>query len=214
MTEKRTPSPADAVADRPLDEYVALDPIEGTYLGIPGADDRLPDFTPDWWAERSAQRRRTLTALAAAPPVDDTDKVTVAALHDVLTLGEELHAAGEDERSLDVIASPAQGIREVFDLMPTDTADDWDVITRRLRAVPTAVDGYAASLRQAAARGDVAARRQVAAVAEQCAGHAAPDGFWATFASGAPDALRDDVVDAARDAAEAYDRLARTLREE
>ncbi len=214
MTETRIPSPVDAVADRHLDEHVALDPIEGTYLGIPGGDDRLPDFTPGWWAERSSQRRRTLAALEGADPVDDADKVTIAALRSVLELGEELHATGEDERRLDVIASPSQQVREVFDLMPTDTADDWAVIGRRLRAVPTAIDGYTASLRQAAARGDVAARRQVAAVAEQCAGHAAPDGFWATFASGAPDALRDDVVDAARDAAEAYDRLARTLREE
>src|SRR3954468_2282819 len=181
MTEMRTPSPVDAVAERYLDEYVALDPIEATFLGIPGADDRLPDFTPDWWAERSAQRRRTLAELGSAVPVDDTDKVTVAALRGVLELGEEIHAAGEDERSLDVIGSPSQGIREVFDLMATESVDDWDVITRRLRAVPSAVDGYVASLRKAAARGDVAARRQVAAVAEQCADHAGPEGFWATF---------------------------------
>ena len=214
MTESRTPTPVDAVAERHLDELVVLNPIEATYLGIPGQDDRLPEFSPDWWAECSAERRRTLDALDAAAPEDDTDRVTVAALRDALTLGEELYAAGEHERHLDVIASPAQSIRDVFDLMSTGTEDDWALIGRRLRAVPTAVEGYVASLRAAAGRGDVAARRQVAAVLAQCTEFAGPDGFWGKLAGDAPDALRRDVEGAARAAAEAYEQLAGVLRSE
>ena len=210
----RTPSAVDALAERYLDEYVVLDPTEATYLGIPGVEDRLPDYTPDWHEQRAQLRRRTLAELAAAEPVDDTDKVTVAALRDVLDLGEQLHGAGEDEGRLNVISSPSQTIRDVFDLMPTDTEDDWAVVTRRLRAVPEGVDGYTAGLRCAAAAGHVAARRQVAAVATQCAEHAAPDGFWASFAAGAPDSLARDTQDAARAAAEAYARLAGVLRDE
>jgi uncharacterized protein (DUF885 family) len=135
----------------------------------------------------------------------------------VLTLGEELRAAGEDERTLNVIASPAQGIRDVFDLMATDTADDWAVIARRMAAVPAAVDGYVTSLRTAAGRGEVAARRQVERVANQCGDNVGPEGFWATFAGGAkdvPDSLRADLDRAAQDASAAYERLAGFLRDE
>src|SRR3954449_10092905 len=214
MTESRTPTPVDAVAERHLDDLVVLNPIEATYLGIAGQDDRLPDFSPEWLAECSAERRRALAALEAVPPVDDTDGVTVAALRDALTLGEELHAAGEDERHLDVIASPAQSIRDVFDLMATDTNDDWAVIARRMRAVPAAVEGYVASLRQAADRGHVAARRQVSAVMEQCGDIVGADGFWAKLAKDAPDALQDDLDAAARAASGAYERLAEVLRDE
>lgn len=35
-----------------------------------------------------------------------------------------------------MIASPAQDLRAVFDLMPTDTVEDWAVISERLSAIP------------------------------------------------------------------------------
>jgi len=214
VTDSRTPTDVDAIAERHLDEAVALNPIEATYLGIAGYDDQLPDFSPEWWAACSAQRRRTLAALEAATPADDTDRVTIAALRDAVTVAEELYAAGEHERHLDVIASPVQGIRDVFDLMSTDTEDDWAVVGRRMRAVPGAVAGYIAALRHAAARGDVAARRQAAAVVEQCADNVGPDGFWASLAKQAPEPLRADLDDAARAASDAYERLAEVLRGE
>ena len=72
-----------------------------------------------------------------------------------LTLSEEIHAAGLDEMSLNVIASPIQDIRSVFDLMPTDTAEHWAVIATRMSKVPRALEQYVESLTAAAARGNV-----------------------------------------------------------
>ena len=52
--------------------------------------------------------------------------------------------------NLNVIASPVQEVRMVFDLMQTDTDDDVAVIARRMAAVPGALAGYRESLRLAA----------------------------------------------------------------
>ena len=53
----------DHVIDRYLDDYLALDPLSATYLGVSGHDDEVPDLSPDGLAEVSALRRRTLAEL-------------------------------------------------------------------------------------------------------------------------------------------------------
>jgi uncharacterized protein (DUF885 family) len=222
MTDMRTPTAVDAIADHHLDEVAELDPIAATVIGVAGHDDRLPDFTPEWWQSLSDQRRRTLAALDGAQPVDSTDRVTIAALREELRNLEELRATGANEMSLDVIFSPLQLIRDVFDLTPTTTVDQWATVSTRLGAVPTAVEGYIESLRVAAARGQVAARRQVEAGAGQCADNVGSDGFFAKFAAGAaPDAggelpasLKAELETRARAASEVYEQLATFLRED
>ncbi|WP_135805158.1 DUF885 family protein, partial [Salmonella enterica] len=70
-------------------------------------------------------------------------------------------------RDLNVIASAAQDVRSAFDLMPTATVEDWEVISTRLSAVPAALRGYVETLRLGIAEGVTPARRQVAEVATQ-----------------------------------------------
>jgi uncharacterized protein (DUF885 family) len=222
MSDMRTPTPVDALAERYLDEAAQLDPAEATYIGLAGHDDRLPDYTPEWWQSRSDLRRQTLAALDEVTPADTNDRITIAAMRDQLTLGEELRAAGADEMTLNVIDSPLQGIREIFDLTPSSTVEQWATLTKRLFAVPSALAGYTASLGYAAERGNVAARRQVMACAEQCQDNVGPDGFFATFAAAAapadggplPETLRSDLETAARAASDAYEQVAVFLREE
>jgi uncharacterized protein (DUF885 family) len=222
MTDVRTPTGVDALAEEYLDGYAELNPIDATFYGIPGHDDRLPDFTPEWWQQLSEHRRRALAALDGVTPADRTDRITVAALREELSVREELRAAGEDESSLNVIDSPVQLIRDTFDITPTDTLDQWAVVANRLRAVPDAVRGYVEALRYAAARGRVRARRQVDEAAAQCVDNVGPDGFFARFAAGAatadgralPESLQADLRTAAERASDAYDMLARFLRDE
>ncbi|MGI8529571.1 MAG: DUF885 domain-containing protein [Geodermatophilaceae bacterium] len=221
MSAVRTPTDVDALADSYLDDLCALDPLSATSFGVPGHDDRLPDLSPDGHAERSQLRRRTLEALADTVGVDASDAVTIAALREELELAEELRAAGADLCDLNVIASPPQSVRDVFDLMNTDTAEDWATIATRLSAVPEALAGYTESLRAAAARGDVAAVRQVHAVGTQCADHAGPDGFFGQFSRDAaaadgplPEAVQGDLRRGAAAAATAYGELSSFLRAE
>jgi uncharacterized protein (DUF885 family) len=218
MTATRTATAVDRVADGYLDEWAALDPFVATEFGIAGHDGEVPDLSPDGLAEISALRQRTLRALSAARPVDAQDRITSAALAEVLTVEEELRAAGAEESNVRNIASPVQTARDSFDLMPTDSAEDWSVVATRLGRLPDALAGYIASLRLAASRGDVSARRQVQAAATQSARNVGPDGFFATLAASAPAdlpaAVRADLDAGARAASAAYAELAEFLRTE
>jgi uncharacterized protein (DUF885 family) len=218
MTSSRIHTAVDALTDSYLDDYVALDPIAATNLGIKGHDRRLPDLSPDGLAAVSELRRRTLSALAAATPDDADDRITVAAMREELDAAEQLRATGAEESHLDNISSPVQAVRDTFDLMATETADDWADIAARLAAVPDALTGYTASLRHAAARGDVRAARQVRAAITQSRRNVGPDGFFATFTRSAPEDLprsaRDDLTRGAQAASETYARLADFLQGE
>ncbi len=108
-----------------------------------------------------------------------------------------------------MLASPAQGIREIYDLMPTATEDDWAVIARRLDRVGDALDGYTETLREGIANGNTPAVRQVREVLSQVRTNAARDGFFAEFTGAAevPESLKNDLAAAAERAADAYGRF-------
>ena len=72
--------------------------------------------------------------------------MTIAALTDRLELAEQRHAAGLDEMSLNVLASPLQLVRDIFDLMPQDSEDDWRTFAVRMGTIPAALEGYQQSL--------------------------------------------------------------------
>ncbi|MFF2276443.1 DUF885 domain-containing protein [Agromyces sp. NPDC058126] len=220
-SSERTPTDVDRIAEGWVDTLVDLDPSIGTYIGRTSHDDRLADYSPAGHEQRVAAIRETVAALRAATPVDEVDRITVADLGSDLELDLERYDAGLHLRDLNVIASPAQEIRDVFDLMPTAEVDDWSRISGRLGAVPGALDGYIETLRAGVAAGSVPAVRQVREVAAQARRIAKPDGFFATFAanatageSGLPEALRRDLESGAATASEAYSRLAEFLESE
>ncbi|WP_269939454.1 DUF885 domain-containing protein [Arthrobacter sp. HY1533] len=186
-----TPVPArestaiDAAANAYTARLLELDPGFATELGHPGRETEYRDHSPAGLEAMAAAARTALADLAALEPADDVDAVTLHAMRERLGLELELHATGWPLADLNNIASPAQGIRAIFDLMPTATATDWEHISGRLANVPGAVEGYIELLRAGAARGLVAARRQVSTVIEQCERHAASGGFFTTLAANA-----------------------------
>lgn len=211
----RNPTPIDAIADRWVDTVAELSPTTATYIGRSEYDDRFGDYSPTGVDHAAAAARQALGELTAAVPVDAIDEVTKADLSRELRLELELHEAKAALRDLNVIASPAQDIRAVFDLMPTATADDWGVVSRRLRAVEGAIDGYIATLREGIAQGVVPAARQVTEVLTQIGRYTADNGFFAELAGDAapaeghlPASLARDLADNSGRARVAYDRLA------
>ncbi|CCI54863.1 conserved hypothetical protein [Nostocoides jenkinsii Ben 74] len=218
MTQ-RTPSPVDAIAEDYFHRSMALSPIDATHQGEPGHDHLLDDFSPAGYAARAALRQETLAALAAATPVDDIDRVTLAAMRERLGLAEEIYAAGLDELDCNVLASPMQSIRSVFDLM--DTSDDVSrtVFAVRLTKVAPALEQWTESLAAAAAKGLVPARRQVLACIAQCEQFTSDDGYFAGLvdtmsATEMSPELRVEMEEGIREAAAAYVDLATRLREQ
>ncbi|HEX6954593.1 MAG TPA: DUF885 domain-containing protein, partial [Agromyces sp.] len=221
MSSERPQTDVDRIAERWVDELVRLNPVVGTYIGRTSEDHRLPDYSPEGHAAVADATRATLAELRGATPADDVDRITVADLGSELELDLEADAAGLPLRDLNVIASPAQGIREVFDLMPRGSAEDWERIAARLGAVPAAVDGYVQTLRLGIERGVVPAVRQVREVAVQARRHARQDGFFPNFVGRARsggaavgDSLQRELDAGATGAASAYGRLAEFLEQE
>ena len=133
------PSPSlrqvDAIADRYVDECVALYPETATYLGIPDHDDSWSDYSPSGLAERIAHIRRTIAALHGATPADERENTAKEAMLERLGMDVELYDAHITASRVSVIAGQAQEIRAIFDLMPTDSEDAWRNIATRLRSV-------------------------------------------------------------------------------
>ncbi|RLK61513.1 DUF885 domain-containing protein [Actinokineospora cianjurensis] len=210
-------SPHDGVhqiCDRYVDDIAAADPILATLVGVAGHDRDLPDLSPDGITARADLAKAALAAIGGVEPADAGEANAKAVFTERVGLQVELFEAGERLADLNVIASPPQDVRQVFDLMPNDTADDWAVIAARLGQVPTALAGYQQSLRAAAAKGDVAALRQVTKVADQC--RTWSTSFFTDLVSGAQveGALRSDLDAAAAGASSAYAGLADFLTDE
>lgn len=217
----RTPTAIDRIAEAWVDDVAALLPTVATYIGRFEHNGRLEDLSPAGHEARNRAAQDTLAALQAAEPVDEVDVVTKADLSAELELSIALYEAGAHLRDLNVIASPPQDLRSVFDLMPTDTVEDWSLISDRLRAIPAALDGYVQTLRAGISAGVVPARRQVREVITQIGRYTADNGFFASFAHDAapaeghlPASLARAVAEHAGAARVAYDELAAFLRDE
>ena len=201
-------SRTDALADSYVEDYCALDPIAATFFGVPGHEDELTDYSADGFAGRADLARRAVADLRAIDPADDRQRVANAAMVERLSTELDLFDAGDLSAELNTTASPMQSLRIVFDLMATETDDDWARIATRMSKLPGAFQSYADGLATAAADGRVSAQRQVRTCAEIAARWAGDDQappFFARMVEGSQTqgALRSDLDAAASAASEA-----------
>ncbi len=222
QTHKVRPStPIDSIAEAWVDTELDLFPEYRVYLGRPGREGEYADYSPAGAERAIAEVKKTLASIREAAPVDEVDEVTKMDLSRELQLQVDKHDAGFDQRGLNVIASAPQALRDIFDLMPTDTPEDWSHVATRMRNLPAAMEGYIQTLRTGIAAGNVPAIRQIREVAAQAAKQVADTGFFYQLAEGAkaadgalPDSLRTDLTAAARDSADAYAALSDFLEQE
>jgi uncharacterized protein (DUF885 family) len=212
------------LSDQFVDRFAALDPVAATLEGLAGHDHEMTDYSPDGYEQRDEHNRAALRALAAAAHEGERDRIAADVLREDLETSIELYDTGEHLRTLNVIASPVQAVRMSFDMMPTETEDDWDVIAARLALVPEGLSTFQDGLTEGVRQGLVAARRQAVECARQAEtwggvnGEARP--FFLTlvdrFDEGGVDnrVLRDTLVDRAERAGAAYASLARFLVDE
>lgn len=204
----RTPTPIDVIADGWVDTLLDLRPEYHVWLGRPGREGEYADYSPDGYDAYAAAAKQALGDLRKAEPVDDIDRVTQLDLTRELELELEKHDAGFDQRELNVIASPSQVFRDIFDLVPSETEEDWQHIATRLHNIPAAMGGYIESLRSGIAVGNIPAIRQITEVIKQAEKQIAGTGFFFQFASSAgdslPDALKGELASGAQESAKAY----------
>ena len=153
------------IADDFVERFCALNPIAATALGVPGHDAEWGDFSPLGSERGAALAQETIASLEGAEVEDDRDRIARDALLERLRSQLELHEAGEEFRALNILASPLQRIRGVFDLMPRDSEEAWRKISARLHALPEALAQYRATLNEGIERGLTSTQRQ----ARECA---------------------------------------------
>ncbi|MCC6899310.1 MAG: DUF885 domain-containing protein [Polyangiaceae bacterium] len=217
LTASRTPF---ELSDAYVDESAALDPVQSTSLGLSGRDHLWGDaFGLDGHLARIDLVRRYRAAFAEHAEHPDA-RERLAARVMLGALDEELaaHEAGEHLRDLSHLASSFQRIRSTFDLMKTDTEDDWRAICARLDDIDRPYSDLRQRLAVGRARGHQVAARQVASVAQQARRLAAPDSAYDQVASsgsalfpGLGDRLAAGVVRAKRAVADFADHLERDV---
>jgi len=214
----RTPSKIDELSNAWVAKLAELSPSFATYAGFAGGKDKLDDNSPAAAKNYYELEKEMLVKLEALEPVDKIDEVTKDALTSNLKLSIEIFETGLWKRNLDVLASPAQGIRDIFDLSPTATEADWANLDKRMRAVKGAVDGYIETLRVGIEDSETPARRQVDWVVNDLDSITGADGFFTTFAKAdgveLSDALRAQLTQAGAIATLAYAELQSFLRDE
>ncbi|MEV4879979.1 DUF885 domain-containing protein [Streptomyces cyaneofuscatus] len=199
------------VADAYVDAVIELDPITGTYLGVPESSRRLPDFSPAGEDAVADLIRATLLKLDDAERLpgaeSDEERRCGRLLRERLTAELAVHDAEEGLRAVSNLRSPAHSLIGVFTVTPTETEEDWAAVAERLRAVPAAVEGYRASLGLGLERKLYAGPRATATFIGQLtewSGGGENPAFFADLIAPAPEALRPELTEAARSATAAF----------
>ena len=156
------------IADQYVENVARMSPLSATYMGVPGHDHRMNDFSPEAAEAEADLDRATLARLEAAPVEGDYDRIAREAMMDSLRLNLDRHDANEHFRSLSMIFSPIHSMRQVFDLMPRDTEEAWSNIASRMALIPDGIASYRSALQEGLERDLVVAKRQAIETADQC----------------------------------------------
>jgi uncharacterized protein (DUF885 family) len=189
----------------------ARDPIFATDAGITAYNDQLPDFSPEGTRRRVEATRAALHKLSTLVAQDDIDRLALSVMDERLSTRLTLLETGESERVFSVIWSPLSDIRQVFELMGSESPGERDVIARRLDQVPASLATWRRTIEALAERRELPSRRHVLGVAEQAATYAT--GAFARFVERVAPGLADDseLARAARRADGACGELSRWL---
>jgi uncharacterized protein (DUF885 family) len=209
MTSHR--SPIFALSDSYVEKSARLSPMSSTYLGITDLNDQLDDFSIAGRAVEADLTRKTLAELSTLAPIDEIDRVAKSVMQERLTSSLELHDSFESHISFNVLTSPPADIRQVFEMMPTESAEDFDNIAKRLLAVEKAHLSWISTIDTLAKKGKTVAQRQIDGIAKQLEGYA--DGGYAGMAKTFdPDGKYPAIHEAAKSAAKSSAETAHYLR--
>ncbi|WP_293694100.1 DUF885 domain-containing protein [uncultured Agrococcus sp.] len=214
--QRREQTPIDKIAETYLAKATDLTPELRVYLGTEGAKSEYSDLSPDGVTAGRQLLSETAAELESEEPLDDIDWVTKTDLLRELRLEQEVIDAEWHQRDLNNLESPAQRTREIFDLMPTSSEQDWADIAARMQNLPAALDGWRETLRTGIRAKNTPARRQVENVLDQLRQFDDGKGYFHDLAESAevPDSLRKELRAGAETATSAQHDLAAFFRDE
>ncbi|MFM8502859.1 MAG: DUF885 domain-containing protein [Actinomycetota bacterium] len=155
------------ILDTFMEEGIKLTPIGATLLGVPGADDKLDDFSMVGQKAREDLTRKTLESLKSATPENEFDRIAQSVAIERLSSELRLSESHESRALFNLISSPVTSIRQVFEMMKKDNPDSLANATARLNAIGEALRGWCSTLENVAGEGRVNSVRQVKATIGQ-----------------------------------------------
>lgn len=214
----------DEIAESYVVDYAGLDPMAATRLGIAGHEAAMTDFSPEGVEARVELARRALVRVRQGRAAGEREQIAADVMAERLTADLDAYDSGEWRRDLNVLGSPFQQVRECFDLMATETPEQWADVATRMSAVPACLAGYRATLQAGLDAGTPAARRQALGCAAQArvwtGGLPGTAPFFSTLAdrcrrgAGAGEAMARRLDQAAAAATAAFADLGRWLGDE
>ena len=209
MTTHR--SPIFALSDSYVEKSARLSPMSSTYLGLTELNDQLDDFSIAGRAVEADLTRATLAELDKLEPIDEIDRVAKSVMQERLTSSLQLHDSFESHISFNVLTSPPADIRQVFEMMPRESDEDFANIAKRLLAVEKAHLSWISTIDTLAQKGKTVAQRQIDGIAKQLEGYA--DGGYVGMATTFdPDGKYPAIHEAAKSAAKSSAETAHYLR--
>jgi len=160
-----------AISDEYIDALGRMSPSAATFLGIPGYDHLLDDFSVAAETKVANYRREVLTRVKAMEPIDEIDRIAKEVLIERVEASLQLFDSKEAFITYGPIANPVSGIRSIFTLMNTEGDEGVANVTSRLNAIGGALDSWKSTLEDMHALGKGTARRQVLGVASQLEVH-------------------------------------------
>jgi uncharacterized protein (DUF885 family) len=209
------------IADGFIDTVAKHHPLSATHMGVPGFDHLMADYSPEASEAFHSDVLAALRNMQATVPANERERLCKDTFIDEVSLSVEQYESREHLRDMNVLFSPVQSVRSIFDLMPQGSVEAWENIASRMEKIGETFAGYRRTLDIGRAEGFVTSERQVNGTAEQCE-------VWSGGGDNAPffdslvnalaasdvnsDSLSTRVEEAAAMATEAYDEMGRYLR--
>ena len=208
------------IADGFVDTLAELDPIVATYLGVPGYDHRMPDYSPQASERSVAAERDVLNRIKAESPDSVRERRCSETVQEEMTRSIDQHSAGLQYSGMNILHSPVQSLRQIFDLMPRSSTADWENIASRMEGIADSIATYRVTLDEGIGKGLTTSKRQTSGCIDQIetwVGQGDSDPFFDGIAKSAgasnevSESLERRLADAATSANAAYSNFAEYL---
>ena len=155
------------IADGFVDTLAELNPIAATYLGVPGYDHLMPDFSPEASDRANKAERDLLQRIQAECSKTVREHRCSETVQEEMTWSIDQYEAGLHYSGMNILHSPVQSLRQIFDLMPKSSNEDWTNIASRMEGIGESIASYQVTLEKGIDIGLTTSRRQTAGCLEQ-----------------------------------------------